>query len=163
MPPTERRPLVRTPALLLAAAFIAGCSTGEPPPSTPSSSAPSTTAASGLYDEWAGRFDILTKSSGEPRCTGDKVRTKDCANYLTPIAQTAAALEEKIRESPDAALYVDTLAKLKEMAFAREVYVELKCADGGGTVDACQREMLGITGGIPVVLATLRTAELKRK
>jgi hypothetical protein len=154
---------VRTPALLLAAALTAGCSTAEPPLPAQTSPSPSAPALPDLYDEWAGRFDILTKSSGEPRCAGEKVRTKDCADYLTPIAQTAAALEAKIRERPDAASYVDTLAELKEMAFAREIYAELKCAEGGGTADACQREMLGLLGGIPVVLATLRTAELKRK
>ncbi|WP_191304400.1 hypothetical protein [Lentzea cavernae] len=149
--------------MILAVLFATACSSsGDTPPETPSSNA-SAEPTPGLHDEWAGRFDILTKISGEPRCAGEKVRTKDCANYLTPIAQTAAALEGKIQESPDAALYVDTLAELKEMAFAREIYTELKCADGGGTLDACQREMLGIVGGIPVVLATLRTADLKRR
>lgn len=154
---------MRTPALILAAALTAGCSTAEPPPPAPAAPSSSAPTRPDLYDEWAGRFDILTKSSGEPRCAGEKVRTKDCNNYLAPIAQTASALEMAIRERSDVASYVDTLVVIREVAFAREMYTELKCGDGGGTADACQREMLAISGGVAVLLAKLRVDELNRK
>ncbi len=148
---------MRTPALLLLAATLAGCSTAEPPQPTPTPTPPP------LYDEWAGRFDMLVKPDSEPRCADAKVRTKDCANYLAPISQTAAALEAAIKERPDAATYVDTLVAIRAMVDARDRYTDLGCPDGKGSLDACQGQMLAVSSGVSSVLARLKTDELKRR
>lgn len=142
-------------AALAVGAALTGCSSSpaaEAPPSSPATPTAATTtkpvsAAAAELGEfargWQKKFDALPKVEGAA-CGPQQVRSKVCADYLTPIVETTIALERAIRERSDSDRYVKTLVEAEKIRRASERYAEMKCYAGQGTVDSCQAEAISI-------------------
>lgn len=158
-------------AALAVGAAVAGCSSSTEASPTSTAATPTTTttrsvsaAAAELgqfYEEWQKKFEALQKPEAAP-CAPQQVRSKVCADYLTPIVETTTELEQAIRARPDSDRYVKTLVEVEKITRASERYAEMKCYAGAGTVDSCHAQAIAIGIGSVSLTTRLMADDLTR-